>query len=332
MKILNKILCLCVVVASFNSCDDYEGTDQLTDNRPTATTPTASLTLVEGEAGQMVTITLSEPTTRESEFRVELVNDSALAELDSDLEHIGSDDSPIDGFQAVIPALETSVTFEISALADNISEGVEEKMLRIVANRGQHAFIPEGGLLIPVTITNVTNFIMDFAWDTYGPINIGGTDYGICPNSDVDIYIADAAGFDINNAFANDLGIYDAATGACPEQIVLTEGQIPDGDYVLFSDLWTNAFAGAGSTTSFAITTTFRKDDLLEVTLEQDPSQAYNANTPAGSFNGIVAKLNINNGVYTISDSNDVVIASGKNANNGPVNRPSHITKRKNAL
>ncbi|WP_055435697.1 hypothetical protein [Lacinutrix algicola] len=330
MKIINKILCLCVVIASFNSCDDYDGTDQIADNRPTATATTTPLVLVEGEAGQMVTITIDKPTTADSEFRVELVSDSALDELDSDLEHIDSFDSPANGFQAIIPALQTSVTFEISALQDNISEGVENKTLRIVANRGQFASVVNDAITIPVTITSVSNFTMTFGWDN-GPVNLFGTDYDVCANTDMDIYLATAAGFDIANPWPNEIGLFDAATGACPEQIVLTEGQLADGDYIIFTDLYENGFAGFGSTTSFAVTASFAKEDLLSAEIVQDASQAFNADSAAASFNGVVAKLNINAGIYTLSDYNDVVIASGRSSRS-TVERPAYITTHKNSL
>ena len=218
------------------------------------------------------------------------------------------------GYAIIIPPYSTSYSFEIEAADDMVTEMLESGSVIIEAYASRMALVTNDAISFDMDITNVEKLAMVFAWDN-GPVNLFGTDYDVCANTDVDVYIADGAGFDINNAWANELGIYDAATGACPEEMIIREGQYPDGEYVLFTDLWDNAFAGYGATTSFAMNMDYTKGSTYSGVLVQDPSQAYNANTNAGSFNGYLAKLTIAGSTFTITDYNGTVVESGLMAN-----------------
>jgi len=239
------------------------------------------------------------------------------------------------GKVVIIPPYTTSYSFEITAADDFLSEALENGSIELVTYASRTGLASGDKIVYDLTIENVDKLVMDFAWDS-GDIDLSwltGTPddfYAICDYSDVDVYIATAAGFDINNPWANEIGLYDAATGACPEQIVLTEGQLADGDYVLFTDLWTNDFAGIGLTNTFAINATFTKEGVFSETVVQDASQAYDADTPAGAFNGVVAKLNIAGNIFTVTDYNDTAVASGRLANaKAPSVRPARIVANK---
>jgi hypothetical protein len=215
------------------------------------------------------------------------------------------------GYAIIIPPYSTSYSFEIEAADDMVTEMLESGSVIIEAYASRMAMVTNDAIAFDMSITNSEKLEMEFNWNN-GDVNLFGTDYPVCPNTDVDVYIADGAGFDINNAWANELGIYDAVTGDCPETMMIREGQYPDGEYVLFTDLWTNGFAGYGATDSFSVTTTYAKGSAYAGSLAQDPSQAYNANTFAQSFNGYVAKITIAGDVFTITDYNGVQIESGR--------------------
>jgi len=240
------------------------------------------------------------------------------------------------GKVVIIPPYTTSYSFEITAADDLLSEALlENGSIELVTYASRTGLASGDKIVYDLTIENVDKLQMDFAWDS-GDIDLSwltGTPddfYAICDFSDVDVYMATAAGFDINNPWANEIGLYDAATGACPERIVIREGQLADGDYILFTDLWDNQFAGIGLTNTFAINATFTKEGVFEETVVQDASQAYDADTPAGAFNGVVAKLNIAGNIFTVTDYNDVAVASGRLANaKTPSARPARIVANK---
>ena len=119
---------------------------------------------------------------------------------------------------------------------------------------------------------------MSFDWEI--GIDYQGVTYGTCANVDIDIFIADAEGFDINDPWATFNDVMYAATGDCPEVMAFTPDNIPDGSYILFSELWANEFGGLGTNTPMPIRASFVRAGVFEVVYEQDASQAFNSDTP----------------------------------------------------
>lgn len=350
MKYISKII-LSIGLVLVSSCMSDEDSDFQAAKPVVSNTGNTSFSLTEGDGNSMtVTLSVSQaiaqpillsliPTDMNGDLKgsdYELVdnitdwatvfsNPNFFTGMTTEDVHTGGPEGKV----VIIPPYTTSYTFEITATGDTETEAWESGALTLAAYASRMALVDNDAIQYDMDITNVESLVMDFSWDN-GPVNLFGTDYEVCDYTDVDVYMATATGFDINNPWANEIGLYDAATGDCPEQIVLTEGQLADGDYVLFTDLWTNDFAGYGATTSFAMNATFTKGSVYSETVVQDPSQAYNANTNAGAFNGVVAKLTIAGDIFTVSDYNDVVIASGLMNNTNSI-RPTHITSMKEA-
>ncbi len=186
---------------------------------------------------------------------------------------------------------------------------------------------------VSVTMANFKspNLILEFFWEK--DIDLG--DLGVYPTSsnvDFDAIISTAEGFDINDPWATDVGIYQAATGNHPEVIELVPGDLPDGEYVVWFDLWSNGFAGYGNTTEIPLTThAYQVGADFDEMIEQDPSTIINADVPGAddeggyASNGILCKLKIEGSKFTVTDYKDVLIGTTKSGK-AKTPRP-HITK-----
>lgn len=169
---------------------------------------------------------------------------------------------------------------------------------------------------------SIENFVSDdlnmiFAWDT--EVEIDDTVRFACDSVDLDIFIAPAAGFDINDPWADYNQEVMAATGNCPEE--LTFSGLADGAYVIFANLWVNRFNPFAVGEPLPITATFTREGVfLDKVLVQTPENAFSSDMPgdfdpeyAGGVSNVwVAKVTIANGVYTIEGPDATVVASGR--------------------
>jgi hypothetical protein len=258
----------------------------------------------EGSVQEIVwQVTLDKPTTRAIDFSWVDLGGSATLHDDYDLEN------------ATVLAFETTAELKVIIYNDDIVEGDETINLTIESGPSlANKYLVNPSTSYPTANITIKNFesnalTLEFDWER--GIEYAGVTYGACANIDLDVYIADAAGFDINNPFAGIYGDFQAATGACPETFVISLDSYPDGEYILFHDLWDNGFAGLGTDVSVPITTTFYRGGVFDATtLMQDASQVMNSDDAAS--NGVVAMVTIENGVFTVSDFNGNVVGSGK--------------------
>jgi hypothetical protein len=81
---------------------------------------------------------------------------------------------------------------------------------------------------------------------------------------------------------------------------------LDDGEYILWADLYGNAFAGSTNDSSLiAITTTFNREgtSLVDFAVVQDSSQRAVANqADGGVFDGVLVKVVVAGGTYQIID------------------------------
>ena len=181
----------------------------------------------------------------------------------------------------------------------------------------------------PTPTFTINNYVspdleVAFSWDQ--EVLIDGDPYDAADYIDFDFYVADADGFDIDDPWSNELGIYDAATGSHPEELTLSG--LPDGEYILFVDLWENGFAGESNDTArIAITTSFTRQgtSLIDNEIVQDESKMLVADQDV-PYNAVLAKIVIAAGKYTIIDAEDNTIGTYKGIST-KARRPASIPK-----
>lgn len=212
----------------------------------------------------------------------------------------GEDFNLIDHRVSVDPYLRTgSFTYEILEDTDP-AEGTENIVFKLQRDEDS-AFGIGTPRLATVAIADSVNTDLFMTFDWEGEFEYAGDIYAICPFVDMDVLVLDADG--------NDLGIYGAATGACPEFLVFSG--MPDGDYYLGSNMWDTGLAGLDIDSP--ITATFFKWGAFESSTVE--LEGWNSEEVTGADgSGVVkvfAKVTVAGDTYTVSDYNDVVIASG---------------------
>lgn len=94
-----------------------------------------------------------------------------------------------------------------------------------------------------------------------------------------------------------DTGIYDAATGSCPESVDLSA--LADGTYYLVVNVYANPFSALGAGIAVPVTTTYSQEYFIDETSFVNSNVS--TDTPAGS-DILIAELEVLNGyVYTMS-------------------------------
>lgn len=172
---------------------------------------------------------------------------------------------------------------------------------------------------------------MSFSWDKDVDVNPNYADFPDYVNTyhagsmmDFDIFVADGAGYDNANPWATWNSTDYAATGSEPEELSF-EGW-PDGTYVLFCELWYNAFADSsefyGQTVEelpVPITAHFLQSGVQEVVIVQDESQVFttfsqgadNPEYDGGVVDTFVAEVTIDGDTYTIKDYDGATVLKG---------------------
>jgi hypothetical protein len=189
----------------------------------------------------------------------------------------------------------------------------------------------------PIVSFTINNFVspdleVEFYWDQ--EVLIDGDPYDAADYIDFDFLVSEAEGFDINDPWATEIGIYDAATGDHPEKLVLSG--LDDGDYILWADLYWSGFAGESNDSSLiAITTVFNRQgtSLMDLEVLQDESQRMVAdqagydNDPTGVYDGICAKVTVAAGKYTIIGFDGTTLGTWK-ASAVRAKRPANIPRK----
>lgn len=296
-------------------CESEQAGQDVVEVASTKNYPTPSFTLDQtdttvNEGGETVftyTITLDKPIDRPIDFTMVQVGGDATLHEDYEIAS-GS-----------VPAYETTGTMSVIILNDSEVEGTETLELAIESGpslANKYLVNPETTYPEPLTIT-IENYVSDalnmsFAWDK--EITIEGEIYTTCEYVDLDVFVSDAASFDITDPWAswNDTGY--AASADCPETMSMDFETWADGEYILWHENYFNGFAGEGTGELIPVTATFTRPGLFEVQLTQDESQALNADNEGTSQDnpvepwGFIAKVTIDNGTYTITDFEGNVI------------------------
>ena len=229
---------------------------------------------------------------------------------------VEGEDYVINDHTVIIPAYSTSASGSISIIADTEPEDQETFSITIgdhtVANTvftpKTYNFVLDNYVAESIEITFDFDVDLIYAGDAYSSCT-----YGV----DLDMFVSNADGFDINDPWATWNGTDYAATGDCPEVLVMDKADWGDGEYIIWHELWDNVNAGLWEDQPVPVTSTFVRAGSFTSTIVQDDSQAMNSNDlgeaqGGTSTHGYIAKVTIAGDTYTISAENGDVIGSGK--------------------
>lgn len=186
-------------------------------------------------------------------------------------------------------ALEKEGSFSFSIAKDYLTEGDESFFIELLSAEGHGQPLRQVVEVVIVDEIHDDELLMIFDWGV--PFVFDGVNYNACQFVDMDVYLLDAAA-DMGGA---DLGIYQAATGACPEQIIVTEDTFADGEYWMGSNLWDNqTLKPLLDSVEYTLTVTVIKQTVFEATwvpaqnwISVDDDQDTDGNTtnyPVGRF------------------------------------------------
>lgn len=309
MKKITKQFLFCALsltALTFVGCDNDDATGDSTLQVTSGVVGTVSLseplsasqTVLEGMEGTYeFTVTLNEPQSVDVHVAVLQTAGSAVAGEDFDYTT-----------ELVIPAYTTTAVGTIEII-NNCENGDDTNFtLQIGDNTTSNAF------LSPVTVSfDITNFKetdLELAFQFNQAFAIAGTAYTLCGVG----YDMDFIAFDQNGDLVPD---FSAATGNCIETMVLTPALFPNGVYTFLYDIYDDA--GLANTYHDPFDIPVRVDYFrcgspsIQGTYVQEDD--YVANSTDGSGSNFVVTVEVLDGVYTLKNSQDVEIASGKMAN-----------------
>ncbi|WP_300568063.1 hypothetical protein [Flavobacterium sp.] len=305
-----KLLGVFSLVVGFSSCQDDEQ-EYPKRVKPQVSVAANAYTVNEGED---LAIVLTSNTSYKTamNFKLEIISQDTD---EDDFTLTGASAYDTDegwgtlGYKISFPAFATSHTVNLSAVLDDLAEGTETVTFRI-STEGNLAGDLVGGVQdIVVSIVNMKKPNLDLTLDWNKSFNIGGTDYDLCGVSyDVDILVFDENGDPFGAG---------AQTGDCPEHLSMDMADYPDGSYFIVGYLYDDAgLSGVGVSPAFDIPVTvtyFRGGSatLDGVFVQNDDLLTSDSPSDTMSFIGTVEVLN---GVFTIKNADDSVVASGKNA------------------
>ncbi|MCB0516559.1 MAG: Calx-beta domain-containing protein [Chitinophagales bacterium] len=213
-------------------------------------------------------------------------------------------DFTLDTHELDVAALGKAGEFSVTLFKDYLTEGNESFFIELSSNEPHGLPITKVVEVVILDVTHPDEFYLTFDWDV--PFTFDGDNYTTCPFVDIDILIEDADG--------NDLGIYQAATGACPEHI-LVDNTWEDGDYYLTAYLWDNSsLFGLGIGVEYTLTVNGVKQTFFDATYttqdnftDESLDQANdNVNTPIP-----VGRINISNGTVTFYNDLGEIVGEG---------------------
>ena len=294
-KYFNIVLVCLLSLSLMTSCDDDQADVSTINSFTFEIEPIQDM--VVGESLRTVTVdfSLTEEQIVNTSVLVELVAESTTASQASDFAFASQ---VID-----IPAYVRTGSFTFDVLEDLAAEGDENITFSISGVNDPFGAVNsiEQTVTIRDSVYETLNILFDFS----GTITIEPDVFPICGNIDLDVYVLDADG--------NDLQIYDAATAACPESLVVDD-RFVDGEYFLASNMFSNGVAGYGLNIPFPIVVTATKGGVFSTTFT--PSEVWTSeDDDYYATGGVVfkplAKITVSGNTYTVTDNDGMVLGSG---------------------
>jgi len=215
MKNIKYILGLFVLIGLFTGCEDDP--ESVIDNSAKPIVTVASSTTSISESGSPtfeVTINFDKPIKNTTTFVATQIGGSASS-------------GDFSSSPAVVPAYQTSATMEITVNDDIFVEGTEDVQLEISASNIPDIYEVVGKPTVSFSIENSTSndFIFRMDWDgLYEDSN--GNEHHFC-DFDLDVELYDSS-----------FNLLTASYSSCPEEIEISPGDLPDGDYWLVPSFW----------------------------------------------------------------------------------------------
>ncbi|MGB0974288.1 MAG: hypothetical protein ACPGU9_04775 [Flavobacteriaceae bacterium] len=290
-NIFKTIGALALTSIIFTSCNDDDHTGQSTmDYSPVTITLSSSSPTVFSEnaidaddaSTYTVTIDATIPEAQYIQYKIDLVQTGGTAD---------SHDISLGTITIPVGATTASATVEILQTGD--IEGDETFTVTGVSRAN--------AIVAPYeysgTITNdYINDVLEMGLEWEGTVEFetdySNGEYNFCA-MDFDLLVYDPVTF-------ADLGMYDAATSACPEHINF-DASTPDGDYLMVANLYANDYETLGLGADVPLTLTYTQEYFEEST---DGSitipDAFNTDNPAGG-SAAIATITKAGTSYTIT-------------------------------
>lgn len=174
---------------------------------------------------------------------------------------------------------------------------------------------------LTITINNTVSPELNVTFSWNADVVIDGDTYDAADYIDYDFIVCPEAGFDINDPWNTEIGIYDAATGSSPEHMTLSG--LDNGTYLLVADLYYNDFVGySDGSVKIPIVATFTRQgtSVIDEEVGINPAQMMADNTPgfdndpSGAFYVVVAKVTVAGDKYTVTKWDNTTIGPFKSA------------------
>lgn len=227
----------------------------------------------------------------------------------------------------LIPAFSTSVTGTITVFSDDLIEGDEDFTLQIGTASTSNANVTSS--TVKFTIKNFLSPDLEFTFGYNQPLAIYGAPAGLTlynisagPNNPYDMdYIV------LDESF-NDAGLYEAASAAEPEKLIVSDlmtlpdgsangSYLADGTYYIFYSLFTDAtLSTIADFTPIDVPTTvdyIRRGGIAPGTFVQEKDFIPTTKAAPGDTNFVISFTKLA-GVYTLNNSIPEVIASGRSS------------------
>lgn len=288
-KYINKLILSLAVLTLVTSCDEDD--DNNVDTVPYSTV-TVNLSVDENNVtvsendlvdSQTYTITASiaQPQVLDYLIKIEQVAGDATEGVDFTFDH-----------DIILSRGTTSATGTVTILKSGDIEN-DESFTLVAKSFNEYFNVSDfsfSATIVDDYVNDVLSMDMDWSGEySYTPAGLPAEVTIEFCEMDLDLLVYDSNG--------NDTGIYDAATGACPESIDFSG--LPDGTYTLVINVYANPFSGLGTAAPVPITFTYSQEFILEETVFTN--NGITADTPDGT-NVIAAELEVVDGyIYTVT-------------------------------
>jgi len=331
---ISKFIGLLAIALTFSSCDNGGDVAPIVEvNKPTMTIVMASAVTVAEGTEIPVTFNLTAPVGKEFSFYIMLLPGSTAGGGDSDVKESYQNNA----FQktVVIPPFVTSYTTSILINEDVDAEGLEHLLLSIGDTRTTAVhFSPKN---VDVSITNVVKDQLDLAFHFDKTFGVTGYSNTLCKvTSSVNtnnVYDIDFKVYDEN---FTDVGLLDAQTGACVEELSMKLADFADGTYYITSFLYKNANLPSVDLSfpfiaipqfDIPITVDYSRAGAFNGVYTQEAENFFNSNTAQNTENYLMTvDISTVNGARKFSVENSVGTVSGMGR---MANQFNHIRTKK---
>jgi hypothetical protein len=269
-NIFKSIGVLALTGIIFTSCNEDDHTGQSTMDYSPVTVTLSSLssttideTAIDSDDASTYTVTIdaSIPEAQFIEYKIDLVQTGGTA--DSNDLSLGT---------ITIPAGSNSGSATVEIMKTGDIEGDETFSVTGVSRA--NAIVAPYEFTGTITNDYINDVLeMELNWD--GTVefetDFSSGEYDFC-GMDFDLLVFDPVTF-------GDLGIYDAATGACPENIDF-DSSTPDGDYLIVIDLYDNPYSTLGLSTDVPVTLHYSQEHF---DTNGSVTTVYNTNDASGT-------------------------------------------------